>query len=83
MPNVGSTFLNLRGKHMSASKGFFERSPYLYLDTYSVLPLDVKDAGGFQPGILLTFAIWQTIIFVVWLLEVYHQVKRQVAALIE
>ena len=23
----------LEGKHMSASKGFFERNPYLYLDT--------------------------------------------------
>ena len=83
MPNAGSTLLNLMGKHMSASKGFFERNPYLYLATYSILPLDVKDAEGFQPGNLLTFAIWQTIIFVVWLLEVYHQVESQVAALIE
>jgi len=38
LPNVGSTLLNLMGKHMSASKGPFPRSPYLHLDPYSLLP---------------------------------------------
>jgi len=33
LPNSGSTFLNLMGKHMSASKGSLERDPYLHLDT--------------------------------------------------
>jgi len=82
MPNVGSTFLNSRVSICRQARTPFKGVLACIYMPHSVLSLDVKEVEGFLRGSLLTFATWRIIMFIVWLLEVYHQVKNQLAGLI-